>query len=503
MATVYARLGKELFLNIHNISRTVRKEEVALAAAKKMAQDKETVLHIVMLPWLAFGHMIPNLELAKLIAEKGQRVSFVSTPRNIERLPKVSQNLATLINFVKLPLPKVQNLPQNAEATTDVPYDAVQYLKKAYDALEEPFTRFLQSSKADWLFYDFIPFWAPSVASKLGIKSAFYSICTSPFLGFLGPPSFLIDNDSPRQKPEDYIVVPPWVTFPSTVAFRYYEIMRIVDSLSSQNNSGFSDTYRYGASIQNCDIAVVRGCTEFEPEWFHLLENIYQKPVLPVGQLPSTAPVGSEDNETWRWMKDWLDKQARGSVVYVAFGSEAKPTQDEVTEIALGLEKSELPFFWVLRVQRGPFDPDVLRLPEGFEERTKARGVVCTSWAPQLKILEHVAVGGFLTHSGWTSVVEAIQNEKPLVLLTFLADQGINARVLEEKKMGYSVPRDERDGSFSSDSVAESLKLVLVEEEGKIYRERIKEMKDLFVNGERQNRYIDNLIHNLKKLSNV
>ncbi|EEF28860.1 UDP-glucosyltransferase, putative [Ricinus communis] len=72
-------------------------------------------------------------------------------------------------------------------------------------------------------------------------------------------------------------------------------------------------------------------------------------------------------------------------------------------------------------------------LPEGFEERTKGRGVVCT-------------------------VVEASQNERPLILLTFLADQGINARNLEEKKTGYPIPRNEFDGSFRSDSVAESLK---------------------------------------------
>ncbi|RDX99130.1 UDP-glycosyltransferase 91A1, partial [Mucuna pruriens] len=464
-----------------------------------MARDGEKLLHIVMFPWLAFGHMIPNLELAKLIAQKGHHVTFVSTPRNIDRLPKLSPN--TLIKFVKLPLPKVNNLPENAEATTDIPYDVVQYLKKAYDALQEPLTHFLESSEADWIFYDFAPYWAGSVASKLGIKSAFYSICTPPFLGFLGPPSSLMDDDSNRQKPEDLTVAPPWVPFPTTVAFRYFEIMRIVDSLSAENNTGVSDTYRFGAAIQNCDIVVIRGCTEFEPEWFQVLHNIYHKPVLPVGQLPATGFIGSEDNDTWRWMKEWLDKQARGSVVYVAFGSEAKPSQEEVTEIALGLEKSKLPFFWVLRLQRGPWDPDLLQLPEGFEERTKERGVVCTTWAPQLKILGHVAVGVFLTHSGWTSVVEAVLNEKPLVLLTFLADQGINARVLEEKRMGYSVPRDERDGSFSSDSVTDSLRLVMVEEDGRIYRERIKEMKNLFVNAERQDRYIDNLLHNLQTLS--
>jgi len=107
-----------------------------------------------MFPWLAFGHLIPSLELAKLIAQKGHHISFVSTPRNIECLPKLSPNLVSFIKFVKLALPKVDNLPENVEATIDVPYDVVQYLKKAYDDLEEPLTCFLKSSKVDWHFYD-------------------------------------------------------------------------------------------------------------------------------------------------------------------------------------------------------------------------------------------------------------------------------------------------------------------------------------------------------------
>lgn len=51
--------------------------------------------------------------------------------------------------------------------------------------------------------------------------------------------------------------------------------------------------------------------------------------------------------------------------------------------------------------------------------------MVCTGWAPQLKILGHESVGGFLTHSSWTSVVEEIQNEKPLVLLMFFGRSSI------------------------------------------------------------------------------
>lgn len=136
----------------------------------------------------------------------------------------------------------------------------------------------------------------------------------------------------------------------------------------------------------------------------------------------------------------------------------------------------------------------MIQLPEGFEDRMKGRGIVCTSWAPQLKILSHDSVGGFLTHSGWNSVVEAIQYEKPLVLLTFSADQGINARLLEEKKIAYSIPRDDCDGSFTRDSVAKSLNLILIEKEGEIYREKVKQMKSLFCDKERQDNYVDNLL---------
>ncbi|KHN22341.1 UDP-glycosyltransferase 91A1 [Glycine soja] len=172
-----------------------------------------------MFPWLAFGHLIPSLELAKLIAQKGHHISFVSTPRNIECLPKLSPNLASFIKFVKLTLPKVDNLPENVEATIDVPYDVVQYLKKAYDDLEEPLTCFLKSSKVDWHFYDLILFWASTLASKLGIKSSFYNICTSPCVGFIVPPSVLMGDDPVRAKIKDFIVPPSWISFSTIVAY--------------------------------------------------------------------------------------------------------------------------------------------------------------------------------------------------------------------------------------------------------------------------------------------
>uniref|UniRef100_A0A5B6ZI66 Uncharacterized protein n=1 Tax=Davidia involucrata TaxID=16924 RepID=A0A5B6ZI66_DAVIN len=277
-------------------------------------------LHIAMFPWLAFGHMIPYLELAKLIAQKGHKISFLSTPRNIDRLPKPTPNLTPLINFVKLPLPHIDNLPENSEAAIDVPYDEVKYLKLAFDKLQHPITLFLQTSSPDWVFFDFAPHWLGPIAAELNVSSAFFSICIATFLACLGPPSVLMDGGDDRCKPEDFTVPPKWVRFKTTVTYRLFEILRIFDSVTGDDGN-VSDLYRFGATIKGCDVVAVRSCSEFEPEWLRLLEEIYRKPVIPVGQLPSTAFSGGdeEEDDTWRGIKEWLDKQGRGSVVYVAF----------------------------------------------------------------------------------------------------------------------------------------------------------------------------------------
>ncbi|MED6215618.1 putative UDP-rhamnose:rhamnosyltransferase 1, partial [Stylosanthes scabra] len=99
--------------------------------------DQHKKLHIAVFPWLAFGHIIPFFELAKLIAQKGHKISFISTPRNIKRLPKLPPNLQPLVELIELPLPHVQNLPQNAESTMDIPQHIIPYLKKAFDSLQE------------------------------------------------------------------------------------------------------------------------------------------------------------------------------------------------------------------------------------------------------------------------------------------------------------------------------------------------------------------------------
>ncbi|KAL0415661.1 UNVERIFIED_CONTAM: putative UDP-rhamnose:rhamnosyltransferase 1 [Sesamum latifolium] len=87
--------------------------------------------------------MIPYLQLSKHIAQKGHRISFISTPRNIDRLPELPLQLSSSIALVKIPLPRTDELPENAEATMDIHGGQTDDLKKAFDGLEPGLTCFL------------------------------------------------------------------------------------------------------------------------------------------------------------------------------------------------------------------------------------------------------------------------------------------------------------------------------------------------------------------------
>ncbi|PHT31194.1 putative UDP-rhamnose:rhamnosyltransferase 1 [Capsicum baccatum] len=64
----------------------------------------------------------------------------------------------------------------------------------------------------------------------------------------------------------------------------------------------------------------------------------YSPEISFAGQLPTTLYEDENTNiDAWREMKIWLDKQQKGKVIYVAFGSETKQRQNELIELALGL----------------------------------------------------------------------------------------------------------------------------------------------------------------------
>ncbi|XP_010535333.1 PREDICTED: UDP-glycosyltransferase 91C1 [Tarenaya hassleriana] len=456
-----------------------------------MATEEIKTMHVVMFPWLAMGHLLPFLRLSKLLARKGHRISFVSTPRNISRLPKLPPDLTTMITFVPFTLPPVSGLPLDAESSMDVPYNTQQRLKAAFDLLQIPVTEFLRRSSPEWVVYDYASHWLPKIAAEIGVSKAYFSIFNAASMCFFGPPEELIADS--RTSPEDFTVVPTWVPFESDIAFRIHEITKYVEK-TEEDETGVSDAVRFGYSIGESDAVLVRSCPEFEPEWFGLLLDLYGKPVVPTGFLPLVMEEevfveNNDEDTTWIGIKKWLDEQRVNSVVYVALGTEARVTRKELGEMALGLEKSALPFFWVLRNES--------KLPDGYMERVKGRGLVHFGWVPQVKILSHDSVGGFVTHCGWSSVIEGLGLGRVPILFPVVNDQGLNARLLQGKGLGVEIPRDERDGSFSCDSVADSIRSAMADESDEPVRAKVKEMKSLFGNKDTDMRHVDELVRYL------
>ncbi|CAN6171323.1 unnamed protein product [Urochloa humidicola] len=272
------------------------------------------------------------------------------------------------------------------------------------------------------------------------------------------------------------------------------------------NASGFSDMGRFweAAHHRACRLIVHRSCPEAEPRLFPLIAEIFAKPVVPASLLlpEDVAAAGGGSHESFSDVARWLDEQPRRSVVYVALGSEAPVTADHVRELARGLELSGARFLWALRRPAAGHAAGEL-LPEGFERRVSGRGVVCTGWVPQVRVLAHAAVGAFLTHCGWGSTLEGLfRSGLPLVMLLFVADQGLIARAVTARGAGVEVARDDDDGMFRGEDVAAAVQRVMAveeEEEGGEIARNATELRKVVGDRVGQEQYVDELVEYLQR----
>nr|CAB3497799.1 unnamed protein product [Digitaria exilis] len=466
-----------------------------------------TKLDVVLFPWLAFGHMIPYLELAKRLAARGHAVTFLSTPRNIARLPPVPPHLSPRLRLVALPPPAiVEGLPEGAESTADVPPEKNELIKKLADGLAAPFSAFLAGALAagrrpDWIVHDFCHHWLHPIAASHGgsVPCAAFLIVQATTIAFLGPR--WANAAHPRVTREDFAVAPTkWCpSFPPGVAYRRHEADWAVGAFHP-NASGISDIERMWQIIERTRFTIYRSCDEMEPGVFTLLTDLFRKPAIPAGVLLQPDLAGDNDGSlsgVRSGVLQWLDSQPPKSVIYVALGSEAPLTAANLHELALGLELAGVRFLWAFRKPTGMSAPgtDVGELlPAGFEERTRDHGLVWTGWVPQVAVLAHGAVGAFLTHCGWGSTIESLVFGHPLVMLPFVVDQGLIARTMAERGVGVEVARDDGDGSFGRDDVAAAVRRVMVEEEGKVFATNAERMKEVLGDQRRQDEYMDELV---------
>ncbi|KAI5065226.1 hypothetical protein GOP47_0019921 [Adiantum capillus-veneris] len=152
----------------------------------------------------------------------------------------------------------------------------------------------------------------------------------------------------------------------------------------------------------------------------------------------------------------WLDQQAKRSVLLVSFGSEAILEAEQVQEFAMGIEASGYGYLWVVRANA----PLHNMPPDDFQERTRNVGM-CASWVPQRKVLQHEAIGGFLTHCGWNSTLESVVYGVPMLCFPMNADQFLNAVMIHKHwKVGLKLGTS-RNVVVSRGEVEEALKTLM------------------------------------------
>ncbi|XP_047306276.1 beta-D-glucosyl crocetin beta-1,6-glucosyltransferase-like [Impatiens glandulifera] len=425
-------------------------------------ETKKPCLNVVMVPWLAHGHVSPYLELAKRLADRNFRIYLCSTPINLSSIKKrVTQKYSQSIKLIEFHIPSQPDLPPHFHTTNGLPLHLKSVLKRAMDKASPSFTQIIKTLKPDILIYDFNQQWASIAATTIGIPSV-------PFISGSASAICYIFHTFMKQG----------VDFPYPVLnLRGTHWNRIIQEMlnttlndQSQTESGSNPLFS-----RTCDIIFMKTFGELEGKYIEYGSNLLGKKIVPTGPL-AQEHGDSEDNSE---IMEWLNKKEASSTVFVSFGTESFLSREEIEEVAKGLELSMVNFIWVLRFSFEEEEKISIEeaLPNGFLERVGDRGLVVEKWAPQARILMHPNVGGFVSHCGWGSIMEAMTFGIPIVAIPMNLDQPVNARLVEEIGVGLEINRDE-NGGLSGEEIAEFIREVIVgDEDGKKIRDNTREMK--------------------------
>ncbi|XP_024017289.1 zeatin O-glucosyltransferase [Morus notabilis] len=227
---------------------------------------------------------------------------------------------------------------------------------------------------------------------------------------------------------------------------------------------------------------ISNSCRSIEAAFLDLLEN--DKELLGGKKIWAVGPLNPVTLELVNYRQEdkcleWLDQQEVNSALYISFGTTITLKDEEIKQMALGLEQSGIKFIWVLRAAGD--QEDVKRaqlLPNGFEERVKGMGMVVRDWAPQMKILGHSSTGGFLSHCGWNSCMESISMGVPMAVWPMKSDQPRNAVLITlVLKVGFVVREwEKREELVSSSRISDVVEILMKSEEGNEVRKRAEEL---------------------------
>lgn len=411
--------------------------------------------HVLMLPFPAQGHIKPMLRLAELLCRAGFQITFINSDHNHDKLKRFSDLSAFYDRF---PSFRFKSIPDGLPP--DHPRSGpriIDLLSSTRNVTKPEFRELLISvsqERGRWgppicIIADGIMSFAVDVAEEIGIPVISFrtnsACCTwtyfhlsklveegripvggdgdmdQPVTCIPGLENLLRFRDLPsicRREAGDP-VIDFFINETSTMARASALILDTFDGLEAPMISKlglfFNKIYTIGPLHA-------------------LLKSCITKP-LPSASSSTIGSLWKEDRSCLKW----LDSQPLRSVIYVSFGSVVGIVPDQLLEFWYGLVNSGKPFLWVKRPDMIVGEKGVGEIPAELEEGTKERGCI-VGWAPQEEVLEHPAVGGFLTQSGWNSTLESIFAGVPMLCWPRITDQQVNSRCVSELwKIGFDM----------------------------------------------------------------
>ncbi|XP_042024480.1 UDP-glycosyltransferase 89A2-like [Salvia splendens] len=390
-------------------------------------------VHILVFPYPAQGHMLTLLDLSHQLSLRGLAITIIITPKNLPILTPLlssSPSIQTLI----LPFPPHPSLPPGVEHVQHIGNHGNIPIMSALSKLRDPIIQWCAShpNPPSALLSDFFLGWTHSLADHLRIPRIVYNSCgallTAVFdhiwenYDSLKPDIDLKFDHLPRSPSFPWDHLPSLLRRCKDLEYQDKPAADFIRTSLAANVLSWASVYSSFWALEGPFLALKAG---------H--QRVYS--VGPLNLLDGSSKLrlgdvkpGSDDG-----VVPWLDGCGDGSVLYVCFGSQKLLKAAQAEALAAGLERSGIRFIWVVKDLTAQQVADGYgSVPDGFEPRVSDRGLVVKGWAPQTAILSHRAVGGFLSHCGWNSTLEAVAAGVMILGWPMEADQFVNAKLLVE-----------------------------------------------------------------------
>ncbi|KAI3896214.1 hypothetical protein MKW92_031751 [Papaver armeniacum] len=437
--------------------------------------------HVIILPSPGMGHLIPLTEFAKRLAlNHGISITF-AVPTEINSPSEAAQksvldSLPGCINTIFLSPVDLSDLPNDATVARRTVLTVTRSLSSLFDSLKTV----TLSYRVVALVVDIFGTSALDLAKEFNIIPYFFFPSTAMCLSLYYHLPVMDQVYSC-----EYRDVPHPIQIPGCVPVWGADL---TNPLEDRKSEAYRGILQYWRRINMAAGILLNSFEDLEPGPIKALNGKEwdNPPVYPIGPLIRTGV--SNDRSDRSGCLNWLDNQPLSSVLFISFGSVGTLSNEQLTELAFGLEMSEHKFLWVLRsptdksaaanyLNSQRVDDPFEFLPKGFLERTKMSGFVVSSWAPQVQILSHRSTGGFLTHCGWNSTLESIIHGVPLIAWPLFAEQKMNAVMLTDDLKVALRPKVDKNGIVGCDEISRCVKGVMEGEEGNKLRSRMRDLK--------------------------